>query len=113
MGGLLGGAKGMLPSPPLLKIIRGAWTPSAPASTPLPTHMIQLLKSVSYIYFSAIIHKIPTRVFQCGCGCGLHILPSLVSVQAHERFGNKLYYLPDLAVFISKTVISKAITVLS
>ena len=29
-----------------------------------------------YIYFPAI-HKIPTRVFQRGCGCGLHILPSL------------------------------------
>ena len=30
------------------------------------------------IYFSAI-HKIPTRVFQRGCGCGLHILPTLAS----------------------------------
>ena len=28
------------------------------------------------IQFSAI-HKIPTRVFQRGCGCGLHILPTL------------------------------------
>ena len=30
-----------------------------------------------YIYFLGI-HKIPTRVFQRGCGCGLHILPTLV-----------------------------------
>ena len=30
-----------------------------------------------YIYFLAN-HKIPTRVFQRGCGCGLHILPTLL-----------------------------------
>ena len=56
-----------------------------------------------YIYFSAT-HKIPTRVFQCGCG--LHILPTLPLHLSHSKSIQMNYSLKPLHPWILNFICS-------